>query len=145
MCLLPGFDGIEEEKGFVLVINLVCQTDEISDNLVICSIVNSVNRLISRICHFFRIFGQLNLRNEFACFPIQDSGQLVHSAEGRAVLGGDQVGSHAPGVDGSSLNFQAVDQILVQIVGRGNDGVCKSGRIQHGLGLFRQISQIAAV
>lgn len=48
-------------------------------------IINSVDRLISRVCDLLCIFGDLDLRDKLS-FCILDRCQLVYTAKGRAVF-----------------------------------------------------------
>ena len=81
----------------------------------------------------------------FSDSSVGDGRQLVHAAEGGAVLGGDQVGADAPGIDGRALHFQAVDQLLVQVVGGGDHRVGETGLVQQLFRFFGQVGQVAAV
>ena len=60
-------------------------------------------------------------------------------------VGGDQIGAHAPGIYLGSLGLQAVDQVLVQIAGGGDNGVLKTGVSQHLVGLFGEVGKVTAV
>lgn len=105
MCLFPGFHRIKEKKGIILIINLIHETNQISNDFSAFFVVDPADRLVARVRDLLRIFGKLYLWNEFSCFFIHDSGELVYAAEGWTVLGGNQVGSHTPGIDGGSLDF----------------------------------------
>ena len=108
--LLPGLDGIKQEQVFTGVEGLVGEADEVCFNFSCCFIIDPKDRFVTRIGDFLRIFGNLYLWNEFAGFVL-DGGELVHPAEGRIVLGGDQVRPHTPGVNGCSLYLEIVEQI----------------------------------
>ena len=128
--LLPGLDGIEDQEILRAVKAFVSQGNQIGADLTGLVVVNAENSLVARVRDLFRVFGKLDLRNEFP-FLIQHGCQLVHAAEGRAVAGGDHVRADAPGGDGRSLILQACDQVLVQIAGGGDDSVREAGFIQH--------------
>ncbi len=82
---------------------LVCQADQISDDLTGIFAVDPLNRLVSGIRDFFGIFGELDLGDKIACFFVLNGRQLVDTAKGWAILGGDQIGAHTPGIDGCAL------------------------------------------
>src|SRR5699024_9235450 len=115
------------------VVNLICQTDQVGDYLAVVLSVDAVDCLIAGICHLLSILRQFDLRYKLSGVSVSDSSQLVDAAEGRAVLGGNQVCPDAPGVDGGSLHFQAVNEILVQIIGGGDNRIGKACCVQHGL------------
>ena len=58
---------------------------------------------VARVGDLLGVLGEFDLRDEFTGLFIQDGSQLVDTAEGRAILGGDQVSANAPGVDGCTL------------------------------------------
>ncbi len=76
---------------------------------------------------------------------VLDGGQLVHAAEHRLGLGGDQPLAHAEGVDAGPLAQQVPDDILVQGVGGHNLAVGQPGLVQHLPGLPGQVGQVAGV
>ena len=76
---------------------------------------------------------------------VTDRRQLVHAAGGGIVLGGDQVGAHAPGGDGGPLYLQAVDEVFVQVIGGGDDRIGEACGVQHLSGLLGQVGQVSAV
>ena len=141
---LPGFVGIEKKQRFLLIKCFFHEADQIGFNFAGFFLINTVDGLVAGIGHLLRILGQLDLGNEVAVFA-HDGSQFVYAAEGGAVFGGDQVCAHTPGGDGSALLLQALDQKLVQIVGGGNDGIRKTGFVQHPAGFLGQIGEVAAV
>ena len=145
MCLFPCLDRIEEQKGILLIELFIHETDQICDNLASLLVIDSLDGLVARIGNLFCIFRKLDLRDKFACVTVLDGSQLINAAEGRAVLGGDEVCADTPGRDGSALNLQAVDQVFIQIVGGGDDCIRESGVIQHLAGFLGNICKVAAV
>ena len=141
---LPGLQRIEQEQRLVLPEGLVGQGDEIRLQLSGFLFIDPVDDLVSGIGDLFTVLGELDLGNEGSVL-VHDGGQLVHAAEGRPVLGGDHVGPHAPGGHRTALGLQAVDQVLVQVVGGGDDRVRKACFIQHFSGFLGKIGQVAAV
>lgn len=121
------------------------QADQIGDDFARVFVVDPLDGFVARVGDFLRVLGQLDLGNELTAGFVVDGRQFVHAAEGGAVLGGDQVGADAPGIDGRALHFQAVDQLLVQIVGGGDYRVGETGLVQHLFRFFGQVGQIAAV
>ena len=65
--------------------------------------VDTVGGLVARVCDLLLILGELDLRDEGSGLLIHDRRKLINTAEGRAVLGGDQVCADTPGVDGRAL------------------------------------------
>ena len=65
--------------------------------------VDTVGRLVARVCDLLLVLGKLDLRDKFAGLLVHDRRELINTAEGRAVLGGDQVCADTPGVDGCAL------------------------------------------
>ena len=65
--------------------------------------VDTVGRLIARVCDLLLVLGELDLRDEGSSLLVHDRRELIDAAEGRAVLGGDQVCADTPGVDGCAL------------------------------------------
>ena len=120
--LFPGLDGIEEGEMFILAECLLLETDDICLDLVFRLVIDTIDLLVAGIGDLFGIFGKLDLGDEVA-IVILDGSQLVDAAERRIVLGSDQIGADAPGGDRRSLVFQGVDQVLVQVVGGGDDRV----------------------
>ena len=105
LCFFSRFPGGSKIIiSLLLVKGFVRQTDQIRPDFSRGLVVNPVDGFIARVRDLFRIFGKLDLGDEFSLF-ILDGRQLVHAAEGRAVPGGDQVGSHAPGGDGCPPGF----------------------------------------
>ena len=51
----------------------------------------------------FSSFSELDLRDEGSSLLVHDRRELINTAEGRTVLGGDQVCADTPGVDGRAL------------------------------------------
>ena len=87
----------------VLVKCLSGQTDQVSDNLMTFAAVDPVDRLVSGVGDLFTVFGEFNLGYELLCLTVHDSGQFIYAAKGRTAFGGDQVGSHTPGIDRCTL------------------------------------------
>ena len=48
--------------------------------------------------------------------PIMEA-QLVYTAESRAILGSNHVGTHTPGINAASLRLQTGDQVFIQVTG----------------------------
>src|SRR4029450_7938349 len=71
--------------------------------------------------------------------------ELVDAAERRLIKRGDELGADAPDVDASALILDVLDQMLVEIVGRDDLGVRKSGRVEHRARLGRQMCEVARV
>ncbi len=142
--LLPGLQGVEEHQVILLPVFLLRQADQVGLYLAVLFLIDSVYLLVPGIRDFLAVLGELDLGDEIPLF-IPDGRQLVHAAEGGIVLGGDQVGAHAPGGDGCALDLQAVDQVLVQVVGGGDHRVREACRVQHLSRLLGEIGQVAAV
>ena len=101
--LLPCCHRIEEQQRLILVEGLAYEADDVRDDLVAVLSVDTVGGLVARVCDLLLVLGELDLRDEFSCLLIHNCGKLIHTAEGRAVLGCDQVRADAPGVDGRAL------------------------------------------
>lgn len=132
----PGLDRVEDDHIFALVEGLVCEADQVGTDLSGFFIINTINRLIARVCYFLGVLGQLDLRCEFCVIFIFCCCQLVNAAECRPVTGCDQVGADAPGIDLRTLGFQAVDQVLIEITGCGNDGIAETFCLEHLICFF---------
>lgn len=143
--LVETIDRVEDDHIFALVEGLVCEADQICTDLSAFFIINTENGLVTRICYFLRVLGQLDLWCKFCILFILCSRQLVNAAECRPVTGCDQVGADAPGIDLRTLGFQAVDQVLIEVTGCGNDGIAETFCLEHLICFFRQVSQVTAV
>lgn len=128
--LFPGVFRIEEQKVFAGIEGFICKADEVGLDFSGGFIINPVNRLVARIGNFFCVFGNLNLWYKFAVL-ILDGGKLVDTSKRRTILGGNQVGTHTPGIDGCSLHLQIMEKIFVQIVGSADRRIWKTGVIEH--------------
>ena len=102
-CLFPGRDRVKEQQRLVLVEGLTDEADNVCDDLVAVLSVDTVGCLIARVCDLLLVLGKLDLRDKGSGLLIHDRRELIDAAEGRAVLGGDQVCSDTPGVDGRTL------------------------------------------
>ena len=103
MGLFPGFNRVEEQQGFAGIVLFVYQADQVCDDLASFLIIDPTDGLVARVGDLLGVLGEFDLRDEFTGLFIQDGSQLVDTAEGRAILGGDQVSANAPGVDGCTL------------------------------------------
>ena len=101
--LFPGLNRVEEQQGFAGIVLFIHQTDQICDDLASFLIIDTADGLVARVGDLLGVLGEFDLRDEFTGLFIQDGSQLVYAAEGRAILGCDQVGADAPGVDGCTL------------------------------------------
>ncbi len=119
VCLFPCRYRVEEQQRLVLIELLADETDQICDDLAGFLVVDTVDGLVARVCDLLRVLGELDLRDEFLPPSFVHGSQLINTAEGRAVLGGDQVCADTPGVDGSALYSLSCDQVLIQVVGSG--------------------------
>ena len=50
-----------------------------------------------------------------------------------------------PGCDGRALVLQGIDQVLIQVVGGGDDGIRETGLIEHLAGFLGEVGKVAAV
>ena len=107
----------------MVVKSFVSETDQIRPDFSGFFVVDAEDGLVARIGDFLRVLREFNLGNEFLVFRILNGSQFIDSAECWAVFGSDQVCADAPGVNLCSLSFQAVDKILIQIAGSGDDRV----------------------
>ena len=98
----PGLDGIEELQRLILGENLFLEADQVSLDLVGRLLVDAVDLFVAGVRDLLRVLGEFDLGDKIAVV-ILDSRQLVDAAEGRIVLGRDQVRAHAPGGDGRAL------------------------------------------
>ena len=71
---------------------------------VVCS---RFGRFGWRVGNLFCVFGKLDLRLEGIAVSVLYSGKFVYAAECRIVIGCDQLGSDAPGIDLGILGLQA--------------------------------------
>ena len=143
--LLPGRhrveDGDGDRHGGVQL--LVAAADVVCLRLAAVGVVEAVQALEARVGDFFEGLGNLDSWLIFAI--IFNSNHLVHAAEHRVGLGGDEAFADAEAVDLCALTDQIADDILVQRVGRHDFYVAVTGVIQHFAGLFGQVSDVAAV
>ena len=123
---------------------LVGQADQISPDFSGVPVINAVKSLVAGVCDFFDIFREFDFRLEDAVF-ITYGGKFVDAAKSRIVLCGDQVCADAPGGDRGALQFQALDQIFVEVVGGGDHGVRKTRVIEHFAHLLGEVGEVAAV
>ena len=65
--------------------------------------VDTVGGLVARVCDLLLVLRELDLRDEGSSLLVHDRRELINTAEGRTVLGGDQVCADTPGVDGRAL------------------------------------------
>lgn len=103
MGLFPGLDRVEEQQGIGGVIGFSYKADQVGDDLPGLFVVNSLDHLIAWIGDLLGVLRQLDLRDEFTGMLVLDGRQFVYAAEGRGILGGDQVRANTPGIDGSTL------------------------------------------
>ena len=61
------------------------------------------------------------------------------------IIGSNQPGAHAPGIDGGFLLFEAGDQMLVQIVAGKNNGVVETCLIEKFASFDAEIGEISRV
>ena len=142
--LLPGLDGIEQGQRIVFREDFLIQADQVSDQLAGGFLINTVDLLVAGVGDLLGILGNLDL-GQVAAVILLNRGQFVNAAEGRVVLGCDQVRTYAPGTDGGTLGLQGRDQVLIQIIGSGDHGIFKACRVQHLSGFLGQIGKVAAV
>ncbi len=101
----PGFLGVKDDHIFGCAESFANQADQISTDFSGLFVVDPINGFVAGIGNFFCVFGQLDLGDEFAGVFIQNSSQLVDTAESRAVLGSDQIGANTPGSNLSTLGL----------------------------------------
>ena len=136
--LLPGLCGIEEHQRTLVGEGLFLEADEVCDDLVRSLLVDAVDLLVAGVGHLFGVLGKLDLGLEGAV-RVLDRSQFVDAAEGRVVFGCDQVCADTPGCDGRALVLQGIDQVLIQVVGGGDDGIRETGLIEHLAGFLGEV------
>ena len=102
VCLLPGLQRVKYNQVIRSIKPVIRQTDQICLQLPIGFFVNPVYGFVSRVCNLFRIFRKLDLWNKLTVSLLYCR-QLIDAAKGRAVLGGDKIRSHTPGIDRCTL------------------------------------------
>ncbi|MPN48048.1 hypothetical protein SDC9_195652 [bioreactor metagenome] len=107
--LFPGVHGVEDGERLAFVNGFRIQGHQVSQSHVIALSVDPVNFLIARIGDLPGIvrYLELGLAINFR--------QFIYPAEGRAIIGGDELGANAPGVNFGALELQVLDQVLVEV------------------------------
>ena len=99
-----------KEQVFRFVDAFTFEDDDVSFHFPRIFIVNAQDVLQARIGNLFGIVAHLDLRHEFAIVILAD--EFKDAAQGRTVLGRNQVRADAPGVDGAALGFQFGNEVL---------------------------------
>ena len=107
-------------------------------------VVETVEFLKAGVCDFAHVFTDLDFGDNVSV-PVLHGAELVHAAEYRRALGGDEPLAHAESVDLRALAEQLGDEPLVQRVGDGDGAVRPARLVQHDPGLLGQIGHIAGV
>lgn len=115
--LFPGVNRIEDHHSFFRIEFLICKADQIGLDLAGLLAVDTVYSLVARVGNLFCVFGKLDLRLEGIAVSVLYSGKFIYAAECRIVIGCDQLGSDAPGIDLGILCLQAFDKIFIKIAG----------------------------
>ncbi len=63
-CLFPCRYRVKEQQWLVLIERLADETDDVSDDLVAVLAVDTVGRLVARVCDLLLVLGELDLRDE---------------------------------------------------------------------------------
>ena len=95
--LPEGVDRVEEDEGTAFVDDGIDLGDQIPSGLSRFAVDDPVYRLAAGGGHLLRIRGNLQGRKRPA--PLVPGHHLVNGAEGGLVVGGDQLGADAPGVN----------------------------------------------
>ena len=140
--LLPGVDGVEEHVGLLLVDDLVAQRQHVAERLAGQLVIEAVDLLEMRGGDLFDVLRHLDLGDDLAVFVLNRD-QLVHAAEDRLGLGGDEALADAKGVDLRALVQKVAHQILVERVGRHDLHVRIARRVQHLARLDGQVRNVA--
>ena len=120
------------------------QCQQIRFDLTCFFIIDTNDFLDTGVCHFFHIIGQFDLGYKIAVF-IFFCRQFINAAKGRAVIGSNQLCTNPPQADGGTLQFQAGDEVFIQITGCGDQRIGIACLIQHLSCTFGQICQVTAV
>ena len=142
--LLPGVDGVEEHVGLLLVDDLVAQRQHVAERLAGQLVIEAVDLLEMRGGDLFNVLRHLDLGDDLAVFVL-DRDQLVHAAEDRLGLGGDEALTDAEGVDLRALVQKVAHQVFVERVGRHDLHVRIARRVQHLARLDGQVRNVARV
>ena len=140
---LPGVHRVVDGQGPGGIEGLVVQGDQVGGGLAGLVVVDAPELLHARVGDLHRVFGDLDLGNHPSVHGL--GAHLVHAAQRRAVLAGDELGAHAPGVDARALELQVANQVLVQVARSADDGVGIARRVQHLAGLAGEVGQVTAV
>ena len=89
-------DRIKNHEVLVSVKGLVSEGDEVSLDFAVLLVVETEHGLVAGVGNLLGVLGELNLRDELTCLFILYGSKLVDTAECRAVLGCDEVGSDTP-------------------------------------------------
>ena len=115
--LFPCFNGIEQKKGFFWIKDLILQADQVGNNFMLLFVINPIDGFVAGIGDFLGILRQLDFGHKGRGTRLLHGGQLIDTAKGRTIPGGDKARSYAPGIDFGSLHFQRVDEVFIQIIG----------------------------
>ncbi len=140
-------DGVGVKDGDVLAVvhrGLLPQVDVIGQGLAVLPAVEPPHPLEAGGGDLLHRLADLDLGLPAAVGPLHRR-QLVHPAEHRLRLAGDQVLPHPEGVQLGPLEQQVPDDVLVQGVAGHDLHVLVPGGIQQLPGLFGEIGQVPAV
>ena len=141
---LPAVMGVADLQGLGIVHRLVPQTDVVGLGHAGVPVEEAVHLLEAGVGDLAHVLADLDLGDDAAVLALHGA-ELVHAAENRVALGGDQPLAYAKGVDLCPLADQLGNQPLVQGIGNGDGALGPAGLIQHLSGLLGQIGHVAGV
>ena len=141
---LPAVMGVADLQGLGVVHRLVAEADVVGLSHAGVPVEEAVHLLEAGVGDLAHVLADLDLGDNGAVLILHGA-ELVHAAEHRVALGGDQPLAHAEGVDLGPLADQLGNQPLVQGVGHGDGAFSPAGLVQHLSGLLGQIGHVAGV
>ena len=131
--------GVKEHQRLVFIQLFIINRHIIGDGLAVIPVIKAIDLFEMGNGDLFHIFTAFDLGNDLALFVFHGS-QLIHAAEHRLALGGDEPLADAEHVDARALIEKILDQILVEGVRHGDLAALPARLIQHPPGLYVAIS-----
>ena len=141
---LPGSFRVKNFHFSGIVHGFIVKTHIVRYGFARIVAIEAVQLLEVGVGNLADILGNLDLGNDGAVVLFHRH-QLIHAAEHRLALGGNQALAHAEHIDFCPLMEQVLNQVLIQSIGYGNLALGPACLIQHLPGFPGQVCHVAGV
>ena len=141
--LFPGVVRVEEQVRLGVVDDFVRQGEDVRLCLAGLLVIETPDFLDARGGDLRDVFGDLDLRDDFAVFL--DGAEFVDAVQDRRRLRRDHAFADAEGGDLSTLLQHVGDEVFVERVGRDDAAVREPGVVEHLSRLLGEIGDVAGV